>query len=427
MKNTLKKIVIAILTWEAKLVLKKYKPKIVAITGTAGKTSTKDAVGSVLEGFVFVRKTEKSYNSDIGVPLTILGLPNKWGSLLGWMSNIFEGLMTVLYTMKYPEWLVLEVGADHPGDIQKLMEWVHPDVAIITAIGDVPVHVEFYAGPDDVFKEKCKLIDGLKKGGILILNHDDERLKKLTVRKDVQVFTYGFSRGSNITASNIEFAEVDGSVTGMMTKIKIDKNVFPLRVHGVVGAQQIYPCLAGISVAKALQKNTLVALQALEKRALVPGRMRILEGIRNMTIIDDSYNASPLAMSAALETLKDMPAKRRIALLGHMAELGVYSEKEHAKVGEMVSDVADLVLTSGSLAEGIADVVRRRKGTGAVVSFSGPENAAQYIATKVKPGDVILVKGSQSARMEKAIKLLLNRPEEAEKLLVRQEDEWRKR
>ncbi len=427
MKNFLKKTLIRILTLQAQFILKKYKPRIIAVTGSAGKTSAKDAITAVMEGFFSVRKSEKSYNSEIGIPLTVLGVPNQWGNIFGWLGNIAQGLITMCTNVRYPEWLVLEVGADKPNDIQKAMEWIHPDISVITAIGEVPVHVEYYDSPEAVFKEKCKLLHGLVKGGIGIVNADDALLKEVVVRDDVRLVTYGWRKGVDVHATHASVMSENNTLTGMCAKVKIGKSVFPIRVRGVLGNQQIYPALAGLAVAHVLDKNILMSLHALERKVPAPGRMRILEGTASSVIIDDTYNASPLSMSSALDALAQVPATRRIVLLGHMAELGTFSESEHTKLGEHAARVADLVLTSGSQSDGIADAVRRRKGTGMVVSFSGPEHAAQYVSAKIKAGDVILVKGSQSARMEKAVKLLLAKPEDAEKLLVRQEDEWRKR
>ena len=133
MKSFLKKIIVSILESEARLILKKYNPFIIAITGSVGKTSAKDAIYTVLAGSVSrVRKSEKSFNSEIGVPLTILGCDNAWSNPFLWLKNILNGLELILLRSNYPNCLVLEVGADHPGDIQKITKWLKPDVAVIT-------------------------------------------------------------------------------------------------------------------------------------------------------------------------------------------------------------------------------------------------------------------------------------------------------
>lgn len=143
-KKVSKKVVTAILQFEAQLVLKKYKPNIVAVTGSVGKTSTKDAIFSVLSTSFFTRKSDKSFNNELGVPLTILGLQTAASDPSGWIRNIFDGLALILLTHKYPRWLVVEVGADRPGDIRAIASWLRPDIAVVTRLSDVPVHVEFF-------------------------------------------------------------------------------------------------------------------------------------------------------------------------------------------------------------------------------------------------------------------------------------------
>src|SRR3989338_4025790 len=144
MKNLFKKLIVFIITLEARAVLRKYKPKIVAVTGSVGKTSAKDAIYAVLAKSARVRKSEKSFNSEVGLPLTVLGAPNAWSNPLRWLQNIVDGIFIILFTVEYPEWLVLEVGADRPGDIRSLSKWLQVDVAVITRLPEVPVHVEFF-------------------------------------------------------------------------------------------------------------------------------------------------------------------------------------------------------------------------------------------------------------------------------------------
>ena len=183
MKEKLKEVVTKILIWEAKRVLKKYKPKIIAVTGSVGKTGTKDAVYTVVSSFAHARKSEKSFNSEIGVPLTILGLPNAWSSFWGWFENIGEGFLLPLRRgIQYPEWLVLEVGVDRPGDIHRL-EWLRPAIVIFTQFPDVPVHVEYFDSPEDVINEKRSLKETMDERGTLIVNADDQKMADETVQE----------------------------------------------------------------------------------------------------------------------------------------------------------------------------------------------------------------------------------------------------
>src|SRR3989338_2206143 len=180
MKNFLKKAIVLILICEARLVLSRYRPKIIAITGSMGKTAAKDAICAALSGGgLRARKSEKSFNSELGVPLTILGLENAWRNPLRWAENILRGLWLAARKTGYPAWLVLEVGADRPGDIRKIARWLRPDIAVITGVSDIPAHVEFFDSPAHVLKEKRTLADSLKLGGKLILNGDDVQMQRL--------------------------------------------------------------------------------------------------------------------------------------------------------------------------------------------------------------------------------------------------------
>src|SRR6185437_9248398 len=163
MKDFFKKIIITLLTLEAQAVIKRYKPRIVAVTGSVGKTSAKDAIYEVLVATsgARVRKSQKSFNSELGLPLTILGRPNAWNNPLGWLQNLFDGLLLIIRHSPYPEWLVLEVGADRPGDIKSVATWLPVEVAVITRLPEVPVHVEFFSSPEEVVEEKAALIDAL--------------------------------------------------------------------------------------------------------------------------------------------------------------------------------------------------------------------------------------------------------------------------
>ena len=187
MKTIAKKIITIIIEWQARAVLARYKPKIIAITGNIGKTSAKDAVYAVLSQFNYVRKSEKSFNSEIGIPLTILGFPNAWASPAGWIKNIVNGFLMIIRTERYPEWLILEIGADRPGDIARVAKWLKADIVIFTRFGEIPVHVEFFKTPDDLFAEKSLLLDALKPDGTLILNMDDDRIMTLKAKTKTRV------------------------------------------------------------------------------------------------------------------------------------------------------------------------------------------------------------------------------------------------
>jgi UDP-N-acetylmuramoyl-tripeptide--D-alanyl-D-alanine ligase len=417
MKNILKKIVTAILIFESKIILKKYKPKIIAVTGTVGKTSTKDAIFTVLSKSIYVRKSEKSFNSEIGVPLTILGCENGWNDPFIWLKNIFVGIDNIIFNAHYPDCLVLEVGADHPGDIQSITKWLKTDISVITKIGDVPVHVEFFSSPEEVLKEKSYLVKALKTDGTLVLYTDDRKASTLSEGVTQKIISYGISNLSSVRATDVEVVYDNEKLPkGMFFKLNYQDQSIPVRIDGILGSQQIYPLLAGASVGIALDISLKNIVSSFENHEAPRGRMNILKGINSSIIIDDTYNSSPDALREGLHTLASLQVSgKRIAVLGDMLELGQFSHEEHRKAGVLALQSSDLLITVGNRAKGMS---------ANALNFRTSKEAADHVKGIVSEGDVVFVKGSQSMRMERVSKALLQEPEKAPDLLVRQEEEW---
>ena len=320
MKKILKKIVTNIITWQAQMVLKKYKPKIVAITGSVGKTSTKDAVFTVLSEFKKVRKSEKSFNSEIGIPLTILGLPNGWNNFFLWLENIIFGFWLLIWKSKYPEYLILEVGAGKPNDIKNVSKWLHADIVIITCFPDKPVHVEFFRDADQIIEEKSALAFGMKKDGLLILNHDDEKVYALHEKANRRAVSYGFNENATYKASYANYNYKNKGDTdipiGISFKLEYNGNVFPVNLDNMIGMHYVGQALATLACVQELGCPMLESINAISKYVTPKGRLCLIQGRDDTTLIDDTYNSSPIAMSAALEVLKNIKAKRKIAILG---------------------------------------------------------------------------------------------------------------
>jgi len=262
MKKIFKKIIVWILQIEARLVLKKYKPKIVAITGSVGKTSAKDAIYIALGSAFFVRKSEKSFNSEIGVPLTILGCQNAWNNPLIWIKNIFIGLGVVLLKNHYPKWLVLEVGADAPHDIEKIARWLKPNIAVLTKFATVPVHVEFFESPQDLIDEKKKLINYLKKDGVLVLNNDDPNMCAIQVPEGIKKISFGFEENSDIRSFNYQIVYENLKPRGITFRIDYAGKSVPVTLNGILGQHQVLPALAALSVAISQNLNIVTVAQA---------------------------------------------------------------------------------------------------------------------------------------------------------------------
>lgn len=433
MKNFLKKIIVAIITWEARLILKKYKPAIIAVTGNVGKTSTKDAIYTILSTSVHVRKSEKSFNSETGVPLTILGCPSGWNNPFLWISNIFHGLELLIGNRKYPSCLVLEVGADRPGDIKKISALLKPDVVVLTRFSHVPVHVEFFESRAELIKEKGYLVDALKQGGTLVLNFDDEDVMKFKAKAKGKVVTFGFSPGADIVGSHehvlLEERKNVFLPKGVSFRIDWSGNSMPVVLNGVLGLQHLYPVLAAVAVGSARGMNMVAITEALLNHNPPRGRMNIIPGLNSSIIIDDTYNSSPVAVHEALDTMRKMEIKgRKIAVLGDMLELGKYSIDAHKKIGEHAAETADMLIVIGLRALYIKEgALGKGMPSRKMAVFEDSTIAAPEVAAKIKKGDVVLVKGSQSMRMERIVEALMAEPEKKGELLVRQDAEWLRR
>jgi len=433
MKNLFKKLIIFIITLQARAVLRKYKPMIVAVTGSVGKTSTKDAIYAVLSKSARVRKSEKSFNSEIGLPLTILGAPNAWSNPFRWLQNIIDGVFMLVFNAQYPEWLILEVGADRPGDITSLSKWLPVDIAVITLLPEMPVHVEFFDSADAVIEEKAAIIDAIVPGGVLALFADDPRTLGLQHRlpaPDARIITFGFSSASDVRGEHVALLSEDGKESwpiGMTAEISYNGTSVPLRIAGAVGAHAFLPALAAAAVGAALHKPLGDIAGALESYDPPPGRMRLVRGIKNTLIIDDTYNASPAATAAALTTLGMITTKgRKIAVLADMMELGRHSTEEHRKIGEQVAKHADMLVTVGFRARDIAAAaLDNGMPDNAILQFEDSGKAGAELQNLIKEGDCVLVKGSQSMRMERVVEEIMAEPDRAEELLVRQDAEWK--
>jgi len=432
-KKIFKKIIILIITWQAKTILAKYHPKIIAITGSVGKTSTKDAIFTVLSKFKVVRKSEKSFNSEIGLPLTILGSPNGWNDPFIWLENILHGFYLILFKRPYPEYLVLEIGVGKPGDIKKnVIPWLKPDVVVVTRFPDKPVHVEFFGTVDKIIEEKSALAFALKKDGILILNHDDEKVYSLHSKSNARAISFGMSENSTYHATYPTYLykkQGDMDVPdGISFKLEYEGNTFPVMLPNVLGMHNIGQALAAVACACELGCDLLDSIKAVSGYITPPGRLSLIEGINNSIIIDDTYNSSPVAMESAIEVLKDIKGKRKIAVLGDMLELGKFTEEEHRLVGEKIVGVADVLVVVGPRAKFIAEeAIKKGFPQKEVYSFDSSKTTATFLEGIIKKGDIVLIKGSQGVRLERAVEVIMAHKELKKALLCRQDKEWRDR
>ncbi len=422
MKNLFKFLITVLLSLLARFVVRRYRPHIVMVTGSVGKTSTKDAVAAVLSTRFSVRKSEKSFNSEFGVPFTILGVDNPWDNPMAWFSLIKRATALLVLPNIYPKMLVLEVGADRPGDLARILRIVTPDVVVVTPLPEIPVHVEAYSSPEAVREEEFSPAYALHAAAPLIISADDAYARENALRTPARIISYGLDAKATVHVSKVGYAMALGQVEGMHADVSLQGEHKTITVKGSVGGAQVFPGAAALAVAIAFDIGADAALAALEASYEPPaGRGRLLKGKEGSLIIDDSYNASPIAVEFALHTLKDFPhATRRIAVLGDMLELGRYSVTEHQRIGALARSSADIVVAVGirsrafALAEGAAEVLL----------YDNARAAGDALVSTIRPGDVILVKGSQSIRTEHIVKTLLADPADASRL-VRQERKWR--
>jgi UDP-N-acetylmuramoyl-tripeptide--D-alanyl-D-alanine ligase len=423
MKDTIRRGIVWLLTLEARAVLRKYKPKIIVVTGSVGKTSTKDALYTALSKTHSVRKSEKSFNSDIGAPLTVLGVPNGWSDITRWIRNLFDGFLLILLNAPYPQWLIVEVGADRPGDISRSLAWLKPNVVVATRFPMISVHVEFYDSPEAVQQEELAPLGWLLPHGVAVVNAADEVAVEYPLSEGRRMITYGV--GGNVHAVHQKVVTEEQMPTGIRFDVVHKDERASVVLRGVIGDAHIESVLGGIAGAVALGLPLGSVASAFEAHVPPPGRMRLIRGVHNSTLIDDTYNASPVAALSALKTLGEQKSGRRIAVLGDMLELGPYSAQEHANIGEAASAHADILVTVGVRARRAAErALEVGMLTDAVLQFDRATDAGEHLAGILEAGDVVLLKGSQGMRMERAVKLLMERPEEAKNLLCRQDAEW---
>jgi UDP-N-acetylmuramoyl-tripeptide--D-alanyl-D-alanine ligase len=431
MYSVLRRFVVWLLTVEAKLALRRFQPKIVAVTGSAGKTTTKDAIFCVLSDGRFVRKSEKSYNSELGVPLTILGLESGWGSPWRWFVNVVLGAWVVVGPEPFPKWLVLEVGADRPGDIRTIAKWLKPDIAVITSIPDVPVHVEYFTSPHALANEKKRLAEHLKHDGILVINGDDVHTKNILKEHEAQAVSFGFEGQNAFVASEAGIQYEEKRPVGMHFYANHSGSQISVSLFGALGKPRVYSALAALAVGEVAGVALESAAASLRTWTPPPGRMRIIPGLKGSLLIDDTYNSSPSAAHSALETLKGIKGfKKKIAVLGDMLELGRYSKEAHMEVGKQAAKSVNMLCTVGLRSRAISQTALDNglpESNVREYELGESARAGKELEPELDKNTIVLIKGSQSMRMEKTVEEIMMEPARASELLVRQDADWKMR
>lgn len=429
----MKPFILALLFAATRRILAKYQPLVIGVTGSVGKTSTKDAIFSVLSRRFAVRRSRKNYNSEFGVPLTIIGSESPGKNPLGWLRVFLRVAGLLLIKQRYPDILVLELGIDHPGDMRVLTDLVQPKIGVLTAIA--PAHIEFFPTFQEYAAEKRHLIASLPKNGLAVLNADLPEVRAAVAEASCPVVQCGITEAADIRAASITprlerpRGEDGVTIAGITVKVARHGQIVPLVLREAIGRSAVSAALMAIAVGEHLGMNLLECVEGLDTYVPPPGRMRVIPGIKYTTIIDDTYNSSPLAAHESLETLRTIELDaddRRIAVLGDMLELGGDSERLHRELGgKVATSSVDLLITVGERSRDIArGAIDRGFPKEKAVHFATSSEAGKHLQGILKIGDMVLVKGSQGVRMEKVVKELMAEPLRAPYVLVRQEKPW---
>ncbi|MFZ1323925.1 MAG: Mur ligase family protein [Candidatus Saccharimonadales bacterium] len=417
MKQSLKKIVVSILGRQVRQLRRKHTFKIIGVAGGTGKTSTKLAIAQALSKSQRVRYQEGNYNDIVSVPLIFFGasMPGLLNPI-AW-AKIFLGNAKQIYGSYPYDIVVAELGTDGPGQIAAFNKYLELDMAVVTAI--VPEHMEYFDDLQAVADEELSVASYSKQ---VLYNADLVDAAYIKQLPDGSVSYALKDKGASYYVANLYH-----SAGGFEGDIKHNDAILLHFTHEVVAETQLYSALAAAAVGNELGLKHTDILTGIANIKPVAGRLRRLRGINGSTIIDDTYNANPEAVKAALQALQKIDAPQRIALLGNMNELGNMSAAAHKEIGAACDPSwLHLVVTIGPDAG--AHLAPAASSNGCTVkTFDNPYDAGEYLQAKIRAGAVILAKGSQNKVFaEEAVKLILADPEDTAKL-VRQSPYWLKR
>jgi UDP-N-acetylmuramoyl-tripeptide--D-alanyl-D-alanine ligase len=350
--------------------------RLAAITGSAGKTTTKEFAAAILARRFAVEKTPGNQNSQIGFPMSVVNLPRS------------------------PEWLVGEMGLSEPGDLSTLSRAFEPDVAALLLVA--PAHLEFFASMEELALAKAEILEGLKPGGTFVANADDPRVAAIAARHHGRVLRFGRTAPADVAARGVE-SHGGGSRFLLVTPEGEARVDLP-----VPGPHQVANFLAAAAIGTAVGVDASDCAAAASGLRAVEHRGELKTHASGARIFDDAYNANPSSMRAALETLATLPGSRRIAVLGDMLELGADEERWHRETGAAAVGRADLLiavglraaeLAAGAVAAGFPEDQVRRVGSA--------EEAAEALRGLLSEGDVVLFKASHGIGLDRAVALLL--------------------
>jgi len=343
---------------------------LVGVTGSAGKTTTKEAIAHVLSSRFRVLKSEGNFNNHFGLPLMLLKLEPEH------------------------DIAVIEMGMSHAGEIAALAKIAQPEIGVVTNVA--PVHLEFFKSVAEIARAKYELIESLPAGGAAVLNADDEYVSQFGRDFHGKVVMYGLRASADVRAENIESRGSEGSRFDLLVGGCREKAALPL-----VGAHNIHNALAAVAVGLERGLSPSEAVAALASLRAADKRGQVVK-LDNITLINDCYNSNPKALDAMVDALAAMPAVRRIVVAGEMLELGPAGEELHRQAGRhMAEKKIDLLLGVRGLAQAMVETARQ---AGVRAEFvAAAEEAGKWLAREVKAGDVVLLKASRGVKLERAL------------------------
>ena len=344
-----------------------YNIPVIQVTGSVGKTSTRDIIANVVRTKYKTLQTEGNLNNHIGLPTTLLKL-------------------------KDHEALVVESGMNHLGEISYLGEITKPTIAVITNVGTA--HIGLLGSRENILKAKLEILENLKPGGTIVINNDNDMLNKWAKEdKLYKKYTFGIDEESDVMAYNIKIGNKSSTYN-----VKINNEEYTVNVP-VSGKHFVYNSLCAIAIGNLLGISPENIIKGIETFSLTKNRMEVVKVKDNVTVINDAYNASYDSMKPAIEYLKELPAKRKIAVLGDMFELGEFSEEIHRKVGiEVVTHKIDILVTVGKLAKYIAEEAKYLRMP------ETTEEASEYLNKILQKDDAVLLKAAHGMRFSEILK-----------------------
>ena len=358
----------------ARFYKQKYNRPTVAVTGSVGKTTTKDMISSVLTMKYNTVKTQGNFNNDIGLPLTVFRLEHKH------------------------EAIVLEMGMSHFGEIHYLASIAKPDIAVITNIG--MSHIENLGSKENIYRSKMQICDFFDENGTLVVNGDDEFLSKK--QAGIRTVTYGIeNKNCDVAAQDVQDLGMEGSIF----TVRLDGERHKVTVKAA-GAHNVYNALAAICVGRLMNIPIADIIDGIREFQLTNMRMEI-KHFGGLTVIDDCYNSAPDSIRAALSVLESAKSGRRIAVLGDVLEMGEFAETELYQIGENMNGIYALI-TVGKNAHFLAKGAKKSK-TEVIESFDTLDEAITFLGKFLKDGDNVLVKASRGMHFEKIVEALEER------------------